>query len=86
MYRIICAKWGDYYSDEDVRWLHSQCKRNCSVDFTFECFTEFPQHLEEYKQNIIELLYNQIIDLIQYRMVIIEMILVEYLIIESYVF
>ena len=52
MYRIVCAKWGDLYTDDDVNALYEDIKANCSIDFrwTFECFTEFPQHLEEYKQ------------------------------------
>jgi len=45
-------KWGDLYTDDDVNALYEDIKANCSIDFrwTFECFTEFPQHLEEYKQ------------------------------------
>ena len=50
MYRIICAKWGTLYPDTAVDKLYEVIRTNCSVDFTFECFTKFPQHLEEYKQ------------------------------------
>ena len=53
MYRIICAKWGTLYPDTAVDKLYEVIRTNCSVDFTFECFTKFPQHLEEYKQKLI---------------------------------
>jgi len=51
LYRVICAKWGNnLYSDSDIDLLYSKVSKNCSVDFEFECFTKFPEELEQYKQ------------------------------------
>lgn len=50
MLRIICAKWGNLYSDDNVNSLYEQVKKNCSEKFTFEVFDKFPTHLDEYHQ------------------------------------
>lgn len=47
--KIICAKWGNLYSDDYVNQLYSNIKKNCSVDFDFECFTKFDETWEQYK-------------------------------------
>lgn len=49
MYRIICAKWGSLYTDEDVNSLYKKAKQNCSVDFSFECFDNLDDSWEVYK-------------------------------------
>jgi hypothetical protein len=48
--RIICAKWGHLYTDDDVNTLHKKIKANCSIPFEFECFTDFSEEFEHYKQ------------------------------------
>mgnify|MGYP007032667209 CR=1 FL=1 len=48
--RIICARWGTLYGDHAVDQLYESVKANCSVDFEFECFDEFDEELEIYKQ------------------------------------
>lgn len=47
--KIICAKWGTLYDDDYVNDLYNKVKANCSVDFDFECFTEFDESWEKYK-------------------------------------
>ena len=47
--KIICAKWGTLYDDGYVDELYKKVKKNCSVDFDFECFTEFDETWEAYK-------------------------------------
>jgi|TARA_B100000035_G_C21030620_1_gene568251 hypothetical protein len=47
--KIICAKWGSLYSDDYVNKLYRDIKKNCSVDFDFECFTEFDETWDQYK-------------------------------------
>ena len=47
--KIICAKWGDLYSDADVNSLYEKVKQNCSVPFDFECFDKFDEKWDEYK-------------------------------------
>lgn len=47
--RIICARWGSLYSDSDVAKLYNNVKKNCSVDFEFECFDELTSEWEDYK-------------------------------------
>lgn len=47
--KIICARWGSLYSDDDVNMLYNKVKSNCSVDFDFECFDKFDPKWESYK-------------------------------------
>ena len=44
--RIICAKWGDEYTDDDVRRLEAQIAKHCSVEYTFHVFNDFSEYLE----------------------------------------
>jgi hypothetical protein len=50
MFRIVCAKWGDLYTDDNVNSLYNEVKKNCSIDFTFEVFDKFPTHLDKYHE------------------------------------
>ena len=47
--RIICARWGDLYSKQDVNTLYDKVKKNCSVPFDFVCVDKFDESWEEYK-------------------------------------
>lgn len=49
MFRIVCAKWGNLYTDDDVNSLYEKVKANCSVDFEFECFDNLDDSWEQYK-------------------------------------
>ncbi|MGM0518980.1 MAG: hypothetical protein ACQERD_04995 [Campylobacterota bacterium] len=46
-FNIICIKWGNLYSSEDVNKLYSMIRRNTSYDIKFHCFTENSQGLNE---------------------------------------
>mgnify|MGYP001046166542 FL=1 len=49
MFRVVCAKWGNLYTEDDVNSLYEKVKRNCSVDFEFECFDNLDDSWEQYK-------------------------------------
>jgi lipopolysaccharide biosynthesis glycosyltransferase len=49
VFRIVCAKWGNLYTEADVNLLYEKVKRNCSVDFAFECFDDLDDSWEHYK-------------------------------------
>ena len=44
MFRIVCAKWGDY-QDTNITQLFNNVKEKSSIPFTFECFTKFRTHI-----------------------------------------
>lgn len=48
--KIICARWGTAYDDSYVNKLYEKIKKNCSVDFDFECFDKFDEKWEKYKK------------------------------------
>ncbi|MAI85189.1 MAG: hypothetical protein CMM91_09720 [Rickettsiales bacterium] len=43
---IICVKWGNKFIPEYVNILKNMCKRQCTVDFTFNCLTDDPTGLD----------------------------------------
>ena len=49
MFRIVCAKWGNLYTEDDVNSLYKKAKQNCSVDFEFECFDDLDDSWADYK-------------------------------------
>lgn len=49
---IVCLKHGKKYSSQYVNNLYSMCKRHCSLDFEFVCFTEDPMGIDERYINI----------------------------------
>lgn len=43
---VICVKWGDKFSSDDVNRLYRMVKRNVSLPFTFYCMTEDPSGID----------------------------------------
>ena len=48
MFRVICAKWGDY-DDNTISQLYDNVKEKSSVPFDFLCFTEFGNEFDKYQ-------------------------------------
>lgn len=46
MAKVICIKWGEVYSVDDVNRLFNMVRRNTTVDFDFFCFTEISDGLD----------------------------------------
>lgn len=44
---VICIKWGNVYSSDDVNKLYRAVKRNTTLDVDFYCFTENSKQLEK---------------------------------------
>ena len=44
---ISCVKWGDKFSHEHVNRLYHMCKKNMQDEFTFVCYTENPESIDE---------------------------------------
>lgn len=47
MYNILCVKHGEKYSSDYVNILYNMCKRHCTLDFRFICFTDNNQGLNK---------------------------------------
>lgn len=60
MYNVVCVKYGDLYTHEDVNRLYKMAKKNISLPFSFCCFTENPNGLDE---NIIHIPLDESLDL-----------------------
>lgn len=48
MFRVICAKWGDY-DDNTITQLFDNVKEKCTIPFDFCCFTEFSDEFDRYQ-------------------------------------
>jgi len=46
-YNVICIKWGDFYSSEEVNKLYRGVKNNTSFPVNFYCFTDNPDNLDK---------------------------------------
>ncbi len=47
MKNVVCMKWGDAYSAQDVNTLYSMVARNITPPFRFACFTDDSSGLRE---------------------------------------
>lgn len=45
---IVCLKHGTKYSADYVNKLYNMCKRHCTLDFEFVCFTENPSNINSH--------------------------------------
>ena len=64
MINVICVKWGDKYSHEDVNRLHTMVKRYLNTPFTFYCYTDNPTNIDaniiKIKSNYLETYWNKL--------------------------